>query len=703
MIKKLNFIMGFIALLIILGGYKTAADPVAIWKFDETSGTNAADSEENSDGTLINLPETCWVPGKINNALEFDGIDGYVTCGNDSSIANLGTRSFSIEGWVKYMDISGGSGDNPVLFGMRRSQTPITLYELTVTDGGHLGYYIKDDNGNTVSDEYFYPKYDTDPYGWQSYYPKLDDNEWHHVCMTVDRDNNVLKMYCDGMQVDGDVDISALTGNIDVSGGWSYIGRAIHGSDAYFNGLLDEVRIYNTALNANDVYGHYLEGNSLGNWSLNETSQDSSPYGNDGTLVNMDVPGCWVEGKIGKALSFDGVNDYVACGNNASIANPGTQNFTIEGWVKYMGVSGGAGDNPVLFGMRRNSPSLTIYELMITDGGTLGYYLRDVNGNIASNDHFYTALNDNKWHYVCMVVDRDNGILEIYCDGVQVGADVDISNVTGDIDVSGGWSYIGRAIHGSDAYFNGIIDEVKVHSIALCAEKIYESYLTASTLANWQFNENVQDSSVNGNDGTMVNMNSSTCWVDGRIRQALKFDGIDDYVTCGNDASIANLGTRNFTIEGWVKYMGASGGDGDNPALFGMRRNSPSLTIYELMITDGGTLGYYIRDVNGNAASNDYFYTALNDNEWHHVGMVVDRDNSVLKMYCDGVQVGADVNISNVTGDIDVSGGWSYVGRAIHGSDAYLNGLIDKLRIYNRALSASEIGKNFDEQGGAYG
>jgi len=73
-------------------------------------------------------------------------------------------------------------------------------------------------------------------------------------------------------------------------------------------------------------------------------------------------------------------------------------------------------------------------------------------------------------------------------------------------------------------------------------------------VAEWHFDEGygsvLKDSSGNGNDGTIY----GATWVDGKFGKALSFDGVDDYVDCGNDR-IFDFGTNTFTIETWVKTI----------------------------------------------------------------------------------------------------------------------------------------------------
>jgi len=62
------------------------------------------------------------------------------------------------------------------------------------------------------------------------------------------------------------------------------------------------------------------------------TAYDRSGQGNHGTLTNMEATTDWVDGKVGQALSFDGVNDYVNAGNDSSLNI--SDKATISAWVK---------------------------------------------------------------------------------------------------------------------------------------------------------------------------------------------------------------------------------------------------------------------------------------------------------------------------------------------------------------------------------
>jgi len=115
------------------------------------------------------------------------------------------------------------------------------------------------------------------------------------------------------------------------------------GAAAYFSGLVDEVRIYNRVLTAEEVRYHYNHGGPVGYWKFDEgsgtTTYDSSGNNNTGVIYSASTSciypaaGCpqWVQGKYGSALSFDGVEDYVSVPNSSSTNV--TSTVTIEAWI----------------------------------------------------------------------------------------------------------------------------------------------------------------------------------------------------------------------------------------------------------------------------------------------------------------------------------------------------------------------------------
>ena len=95
MCKKLIYLTCLVLVVMMAG--VASAELIAQWKLDDGSGTIATDSAGGHDGTLVGGPT--WVAeGKIDGALQFDGSDDYVDCGNDPIFNPEG--SFSITLWA---------------------------------------------------------------------------------------------------------------------------------------------------------------------------------------------------------------------------------------------------------------------------------------------------------------------------------------------------------------------------------------------------------------------------------------------------------------------------------------------------------------------------------------------------------------------------------------------------------------------------
>jgi chitodextrinase len=200
---------------------------------------------------------------------------------------------------------------------------------------------------------------------------------------------------------------------------------------------------------------------------------------------------------------------------------------------------------------------------------------------------------------------------------------------------------------------------------------------TASGLvAAYGFNEGsgttVTDSSGKGNTGSIAN---ATWTTSGRFGRALSFNGSNSMVTVNDSASLDVTGA--MTLEAWVYPQGSL---------------SDWRTI--LMKEQAGSDVYYIETVGGQMVGdvyvggskhNTYSDTAIALNTWSHLAATYDGAN--LRIYINGTLAHA---ATSLTGNIQTSTGALRIGgNSIWGE--YFQGLIDEVRIYNRALSSTEI------------
>jgi sugar lactone lactonase YvrE len=201
------------------------------WKLDETEGDIAYDSAGGNDGTVYGGP--VWQPadGKVDGALQLDGMDDYIST---PFILDAGAGVLSTFAWIK----AGTPG-----------QVIISQADQTIGRGFRAGStWLGSDpsDGKLITglmDTLFGPL--------ESDYVITDD-QWHHVGLVYDLTGFHRHLYVDGAPVAEDAN---PVGGVASSGGL-YIGA---GQDldaaSFFSGLIDDVRIYNQALSPEDIEG----------------------------------------------------------------------------------------------------------------------------------------------------------------------------------------------------------------------------------------------------------------------------------------------------------------------------------------------------------------------------------------------------------------------------------------------------------------
>jgi RHS repeat-associated protein len=203
---------------------------------------------------------------------------------------------------------------------------------------------------------------------------------------------------------------------------------------------------------------------------------------------------------------------------------------------------------------------------------------------------------------------------------------------------------------------------------------------TSSDLkGNWKFDENsgttAGDSSGNNNTGTLT---LGATWTTGQSGTAANFDGVDDYVQVGAQSSLAL--TNAGTLSAWIYPTGA----GSLATYGGIIINKEG--EYELARFQDGTIQWAFANTNpGWGWINTGYVAPLN--QWTHVA--VTYDNGVVKTYINGTLFHT-YSGSGAIGDYYPSQNDFRIGGRQFMSHNF-QGRIDEVRVYNRALSASEV------------
>ncbi len=437
--------------------------------------------------------------------------------------------------------------------------------------------------------------------------------------------------------------------------------------------------------------------NMVAHWRFDEGGGSvayDSAGDNDGVVSGSQ----WTTGQIEGALSFDGINDYVALPDNNPIWLP-QNNFTLSAWVYFdraPAASGGEtflGLNYAASGNPSNELGYVVSRLAGSGRAAFGMHtITTTDENLYSNE----VLSGGRWYHVVAL--RDGTTQAIYIDG-----QLDNSRTCSPdpIDFVGGYDddkvSIGRVTSAGvgQYYVDGKIDDVRIYDQALSALEIQEFYGQAQNglVGHWRFDEgggSVAYDSAGDNDGVV----SGSQWTTGQIEGALSFDGINDYVALPDNNPIW-LPQNNFTLSAWVYFdraPAASGGEtflGLNYAASGNPSNELGYVVSRLAGSGRAAFGMHtITTTDENLYSNE----VLSGGRWYHV--VALRDGTTQAIYIDGQ---LDNSRTCSPDPIDFVGGYDddkvSIGRVTSAGvgQYYVDGRIDDVRIYDRALSAPEI------------
>jgi fibronectin type 3 domain-containing protein len=213
-------------------------------------------------------------------------------------------------------------------------------------------------------------------------------------------------------------------------------------------------------------------------------------------------------------------------------------------------------------------------------------------------------------------------------------------------------------------------------SSAPCAVDVQNVVLPSGLVAAYGFEQasgtSVTDSSGKGSTGTV----SGATWVDGgRFGRALSFDGLNDLVTVP-DSNVLDL-TPGMTVEAWVKPASIAGW---RTVLLKERPGSLVYALYGSVDNGRPSTELFtgaMRETRGTSA--------LPVGVWSH--LAASYDGTTLRLYVNGTQVSSVAQ----SGALTNSAGALRIGGNTVWGDEYFSGLIDEVRVYERALSAAEI------------
>jgi hypothetical protein len=654
---------------------------------DSYSGTSSViDLVSNSNSTLYNGPTY-----SINGYINFDGIDDYLSTNTslNSKLSPVNTSTIiSHFTWVY-------PTDNGVIISEIGQTTSNTLWHDSQIEivGGNLKFGLWTGIGgvSSLNSSISTPFYN-----------------WHYVGLTYD--GTTMRGYVNG-QLAGTKNLIRDTPYNLGSTGLHY---AIGASDSTSLGdgspakmKLGAFHVYNTSLSQQQILNNYdfTKSNYIYTGSMSIWIDANDPASFSGGSVNDLSGNNYTHTLTAGATSSNifGFKSFDCSTGNERVEVNGTgptlptTGYTYVSWARL--ISNNFSSYRTLLYTNISGDKYT--PITIPNGtNTLGWWDRNPPAQFRTSGYGLTSSVD-VWVQYAVVGDNSSHIY--YINDTQVGNSVPygISGTTTH------WGLGNNALAGQPFGYVGnmmfyrkklTLVEIKQNYDAL--KNVYKNgdfvvdnlklyFNPASYLSYPSSGTTVTDLTGNSLNGTLSNITFTNPY--------FTLNGSNSTISAP-DSSLIEPGSGDFTVEVWVNHSVIAGSsrcilsktDGGNAADwgYGLRTSSSGATFIEIG--------------NGSTSTTSPSYT-LSTNTWYQVVGVFNNTSNLLTLYVNGVNRGSNPNsyasIRNTTSSLSIGSFNNNIG----GFGQWVNGKIGIVRIYNSALSASDVSKNFEANRDIYG
>jgi hypothetical protein len=682
--------------------------PVGYWKFDEGYGTTTNNSGSGGSSLDMTLVNAAWTNnGKYNKALDFNGTSAYAAFNDSSSVEPTGDMTLSA--WFKLDTLPSVSGTDAKIIFKSHSLSPWESYELFVESLDNKVYVQWVNTSGT-----YYATLST---------TAVTVGTWYYAAGV--KSGNLLSLYVNGKYQSA----IATTGTMYNSNSQFNVGAA--GSERT-DGIIDEVKIYNYSLNADEVKLDMNQGKAqiLGSSSTDSTgttadNSSAREYCIPGDATSCSAPiaewnfdehtgstvndksgngltatytaATWKSGcKFGSCLNLANNNVIeaatIADASSASLDFTNAQDFSLFAWVKL------------------SATDTTVH--IVNNGGTAaaddGYTLRYGSGTVkcryadgVNNDDAdgSITLTDNAWHFIGCIMDRNGsemGATGFYniIDGRIAGSDLSLSTGNGGANTDA--FTIGETSTSEE--IAGHIDRVVVYNYARKQSQLAWDYNRGAPLAWWKMDEcsgtTLNDSSGNSLNGTITidaggaNTTIGTCssgvstesWnngTTGKINSSFDADGNGDRASVA-DNNILDI-TGDFTLSAWINREANTTGQVIS------KTNGGTSGGYALLTGTSGEV--YCRTNNGTTSNDSYTATGIvsSGTGWHHIAAV--RTGTSCRVFVDGI----DKTVTAATHTTLTANALTLNIASMPNATELINAKIDDARVYNYALTATQL------------
>jgi hypothetical protein len=687
--------------------YNFAPGPISYYKFDENTGTAAADSSGSNLALTVNgASSNSWIPGKYGSSVKYSSTV-YASASDNTNFEP--PNDMTVTGWFRLNALPGGT--QRILVYKDHTSTPFYSYQVYINTSNQVSFDWSNSSGTNFG------SYNDDV--------SITTDTWYHFAAV--KEATTIKVHVNAVPDPGGA--TTVSGTILNSDSTFSVNSPASGSR--MDGTIDEVKVYNYARTQAQITedmngGHPLGGSPAGSqvalWNLDEqrgTITNNSIAANSvltGALTGTPTWKTKESCKMNGCLDFDGTDDVMTVDNTASTAIDFDINlhsgFTFSAWISPDTAGEGTGGQVFYKGTN------TWLRVDTLSGGKL-----DIEGSVdlATTDatlNVSAPITQSAWNHVALsYTDDSDDELTIWVNGRPVGTS------TNGVGAPAATDIINLLIGGiTTNNFDGKIDDVKVYSSELTLEQIGID-MTANSGVNfgtsqdeaaqlsdgagtppiglWNFDENTSttanDSSGNNRPVTLnanFSFNHDSGWTPGKYGSALHFDGTNDVAAVVTDA-FDFVGSGNFTVETWVNVdtLNAT----LNSRILAYEHNATNGFHFIIYAANNGTcpsrFAWQVRkaDVSftsGCSASNSIIVPGT----WYHLTGVFNGSTDTSTLYVNGV---AQAGTTGTAVGLTAPGQLTFASQAAAGSNL-LDGAIDTTTIYDYARSRSQISYDYN-------
>ncbi|MHC4716361.1 MAG: LamG-like jellyroll fold domain-containing protein, partial [Planctomycetota bacterium] len=663
------------------------------------------------DGTATPGDETGprWVPGYTGQALRFDGAADIVEAVGFKGVP--GTQERTMSAWVQLP--TGAPGDNEILSWGNNAAGRKWIFRTQDDNGPFDGNLRVEVNGGYVVGTM-----------------DLRDGQWHHVAAVLPDSPNPnvtdVLLYVDGAP---DPITASLDEPINTAVGEDVRVGVGHGG-YQFNGRMDEVRIYNTALSASEIaalasvpatppasglVAHWDFNDGAGNTAADLAGRNTATLLPDAGPPEWSTDGAPLAWGDPGSLDFSTANGYLEATDYKGIS--GTAERTVSAWIR----TNSNGDQAIVSWGRNAGGEKWTFRVQ-DDNGTVGGIRAEVNGGYIVGT---TPVGDGEWHHVAAVMPNDGSPntseILLYVDGMREARPSNHLLARAIDTASNRDVWIGNDFN-NNRRFDGLIDDLRIYDTALTVEEIrgiawslrstqslyVDAVIADDPIAYWRMGEPGNSRAINQGslgpaaDGTYVGGFSRP--VEGLLTMdldpATRFDGATARVNIPDHPAINTSGPQpSKSIELW--FMA------DDPTSRQVLYEQGGITRGMNVYVEGGILyvGAWNRGNDDGGATSPwgpfFLSTPIEANAIYMADLVLEADptgfNGVLRGYLNGVEFDSLTGVGQLFnhGDDGAIGAMRqnavFDGGDGNGNGYWFAGFIDDVSLYNKVLTLDEI------------